>query len=98
VIYRTTLRADADLIDIAAESAARYGVTHAEDYAEGLAATFALLAANPRMARERHEFDPPVRMHPYRAHLIVYSESRGGDGILIVRVLHAREDWQRHLG
>ncbi|MGZ8408155.1 MAG: type II toxin-antitoxin system RelE/ParE family toxin [Caulobacteraceae bacterium] len=96
--YRTTLRADADIIDIAAQSAARYGVKHSHNYVEGLAATFALLAENPRIARERLEFHPPVRMHPYRAHMIVYSESRGGEGILIVRVLHAREDWQRHLG
>jgi toxin ParE1/3/4 len=55
VIYRTTLRADADIIDIFVESAARYGVRHAQNYVEGLAATLALLAENPLMARERLE-------------------------------------------
>jgi plasmid stabilization system protein ParE len=30
--------------------------------------------------------------------MIVYSECRDGDGILVVRVLYGREDWQRHLG
>lgn len=95
MIYRTTLRADADIIDLFAQGAARYGVSHAENYLQGLIAVFGLLAANPLMARERAEFDPPVRLHPYRAHLIVYKERR--DELLIIRVLHGREDWRRHL-
>lgn len=91
------LRADAGIIDIFVESAARYDKAHAQNYVAGLAATFALLAKNPLMARERLEFHPPVRMHPHRAHMIVYSELDDGDGILIIRILHNREDWRRHL-
>jgi toxin ParE1/3/4 len=47
------------------------------------------------MARERPEFEPPVRLHPYQAHMIVYIED--GAAILIVRVLHGRQDWERAL-
>ncbi|MFH6783095.1 MULTISPECIES: type II toxin-antitoxin system RelE/ParE family toxin [Methylobacterium] len=44
------------------------------------------------MAGERRELRPPVRLHPYGAHLIVYAVER--DDILIVRVLHGRQDWE----
>ncbi|WP_267356487.1 MULTISPECIES: type II toxin-antitoxin system RelE/ParE family toxin [unclassified Methylobacterium] len=56
-------------------------------------AAFRLLAANQRMARERQAFDPPVRLHPYGAHMIVYLEN--GAGILVIRTLHGRQDWER---
>ena len=46
----------------------------------------------PRAARLRHEIDPPVRAHPYKAHLIVY-EIEAEDGIVVLRVRHSREDW-----
>lgn len=48
------------------------------------------------MARERRELNPPMRLLPYHAHLIAYLV-RDGD-ILIVRVLHGRQDWQGLFG
>lgn len=48
------------------------------------------------MAPERMELDPPVRLHPYRAHLVVYVAE--ADGVLIVRILHGRQDWEHLLG
>ncbi|WP_264319382.1 type II toxin-antitoxin system RelE/ParE family toxin [Rhizobium terrae] len=51
-----------------------------------------MLADNPRMARERRELKPPMRLHPHQAHVIAYT-IREHD-ILIVRVLHGRQDWQ----
>ena len=74
---------------------AKFGVDQAERYHEGLIATLDLLANNPRIARERFEFNPPVRLHAYRAHMIVYVLKT--EGILIVRILHGRQDWERHL-
>jgi toxin ParE1/3/4 len=44
------------------------------------------------MARERRELNPPTRLHPYQAHVIAYTIRE--DDILIVRVLHGRQDWQ----
>ncbi len=74
---------------------AKFGVDQAERYHEGLIATLDLLANNPRIARERFEFNPPVRLHAYRSHMIVYVLKT--EGILIVRILHGRQDWERHL-
>ncbi len=93
--FRTTPQADADIADAYASGALRFGEAQAERYQDELFDTFRMLAANPRMARERHTFSPPVRLHPYRAHIVVYVEQAAG--ILIVRVLHGRQDWERVL-
>lgn len=93
--YSTTRRADQDIIDIYARGATDFGVEQAERYHHGLVAAFELLADNPHMTRERPEFSPPVRLHPYQAHMIVYVGHQ--EGILIVRVLRGRQDWELHL-
>jgi toxin ParE1/3/4 len=95
MIYRTTRRADQDIIDIYVHGAGEFGVDQAERYHEGLISVFDLLAENPLLARERTEFNPPVRLHPYQAHMIAYVIR--DDGILIIRVLHGRQDWERYL-
>jgi toxin ParE1/3/4 len=90
-----TRQADLEIIGIYVDGAERFGVAQAEAYHEGLTATFGVLSEHPRMARERTELDPPVRLHPYRAHMIVYVEQ--GGGILVIRILHGHQDWERHL-
>ena len=92
---RRTKQADRDIIAIYRRGVTEFGVTQAERYHAGLSALFELLAANPRIARERIELSPPVRLHPYGAHLVAYIEH--GGGILIVRVLHGRQDWELRL-
>lgn len=93
--YKTTRRADQDIIDIYVRGAAEFGVEQAERYHEGLVSVLELLAENPHLARERTEFDPPVRLHPYQAHMIAYVLRN--DGILVIRVLHGRQAWERYL-
>jgi toxin ParE1/3/4 len=53
-----------------------------------------VLAANPSLARLREDFSPPVRLHPYGAHIVVYIAA---EDVLIVRVLHSRQDWVARL-
>ena len=93
--YKTTRQADQDIVDIYVHGVQELGTAHAERYHQGLIRTFELLSANPRLARERTEFVPPVRIHPYEAHLILYMVR--DDGILVVRVLHGRQEWERYL-
>jgi toxin ParE1/3/4 len=92
MIFRTSPQADEDIADLYVAGAARFGVAQAERYQDGLFSAFKMLAENPLMARERCELAPPVRLHPYQAHMIVYVEE--GAGVLIVRVLHGRQDWE----
>lgn len=92
MIFRTSPQADEDIADLYVAGALRFGVAQAERYQDGLFSAFQMLADNPLMARERRELAPPVRLHPYQAHMIVYVEE--GAGVLIVRVLHGRQDWE----
>lgn len=69
----------------------QFGPNQAETYTAGLMAAVELLAAHPLMARERTEYDPPLRLHRYGSHLIVYRAE--GAGIHVLRIRHGREDW-----
>ena len=93
--WRTTRRADLDIAGIYVHGERTFGIRQAEHYQAGLFQTFDMLAENPRLARERPEITPPVRLHPYGAHMIVYT--RTDEAILIVRVLHGLQDWERWL-
>lgn len=49
----------------------------------------------PSLARERREFDPPVRIHPSAEHLIIYRIE--ADLILVIRILGGRQNWRAML-
>ena len=69
-----------------------FGDAQAEQYHAELHDTFAMLAAFPKIGRERSGLREPVRIQPKSAHVIVYKETQ--DGVRIVRVLHRSQDWQ----
>lgn len=89
---RWTIRpaARADLADIWRAGAAKWGWERADHYADGLFALFDLLIDFPGLASEHPEFAPPVRIHPIGTHLVIYRTV--GQGVEIIRVLHARQD------
>ncbi len=89
--YRLSNSAVEDLLAIWEAGFRLFGLAQAEQYHADLAAIFRFLSENPRAARLRTEISPPVRVHPFKAHLVVYDVS--DDGILILRVRHGREDW-----
>ena len=92
--YRLSRKAQDDIIAIYLEGARLFGISQAESYHTGLERCLDLIAAAPEMARERLEILPPVRIHPFRMHIIIYVI--GDDGTpFILRVRHAREDWHR---
>jgi toxin ParE1/3/4 len=90
--FRLSVAAEEDIIRIAGESTILFGPVQARQYHDELFAIFDLIAANPRMARERHELSPPMRIHPFKAHLVVYRIEED-DEVFIVRVRHGHEDW-----
>jgi len=90
-MYDLSRAADRDLVNLYLWGAERFGPDRAEQYIEGLTTLFELLAGHPAMACELRQFDPPVRVHPFGSHVIVYKVQ--DDRILIVRIRHAREDW-----
>ncbi|MGP9822163.1 type II toxin-antitoxin system RelE/ParE family toxin [Salinarimonas sp. NSM] len=90
--WRLTKKAEDDLVRVVRESRTLFGSPHAEAYARGLHKSFDFLAEHPKAAREREDIVPPVRVHPFRSHLIVYRILEGGE-VAIIRIRHAREDW-----
>lgn len=92
MIWTLSGAAEEDLIEIWLYGAAHHGAAQADRYQDSLEGTFALLAQFPELARERSELTPPLRVHPFGSHLILYLVRPNGS-ILVVRVRHAREDW-----
>ncbi|BCH09381.1 hypothetical protein MesoLj131c_36390 [Mesorhizobium sp. 131-3-5] len=90
--FRLSLAAEEDIIGIAEQRVRLFGGVQARQYHDELFAIFDLIAASPRMARERLELSPPMRIHPFKAHLVVYRIEVDGD-VFIVRVRHGHEDW-----
>lgn len=89
---RLSQQADDDILRLYVEGAYRFGREAAENYYSGLLRTLAFLSEYPFAARERLEIRPPVRIHPFRTHVIVYIID--DQGVLILRVRHARENWE----
>ena len=83
--------ARADLDGIWKRGAERWSVAQADAYLRSLGATFQLLREFPELAHERTEIVPPVRVHPHRAHLIVYRVTEVA--VEVIRVLYSRQDW-----
>lgn len=93
--FELSQEADSDLAGIFAYGYRLFGPDQAADHLNSLDQCFRFLAANPGAGRERADFDPPVRCHYQRRHLVFY-DVRGHD-ILIVRVLHDSMDTGRHM-
>lgn len=93
--YRLTRQAEQDFYDIYAEGARQFGEAQADKYVSGLLETLSLLDGHPQMARERTEVTPPVRVHPYQAHLIIYTVQ--AEDILVLLLPSSSRDWQRLL-
>lgn len=90
--YRLTPAAQGDLEDIWLYTLEQWSLQQADRYTDILEDTFDRLLFLPEMARERSEFNPPVRIHPSAEHLIIYRIEV--DHLVILRVLGAWQDWQ----
>jgi toxin ParE1/3/4 len=91
--YRLSKEAAGDIRHIFREGQRLFGRDQAQKYHLYLESTFNTIAANPRLARERREISPPVRIHPCGSHIIVYVFD-GAEQIHIIRVRHHRENWK----
>ena len=69
--FRLTREAEEDIVHIAETGIRLFGERQARRYHDELFTVMGLIGDNLRMAREREEIIPPVRVHPFEAHLIV---------------------------
>jgi len=89
--YRLTPAAQNDLEKIWFYTAQAWSAAQADRYTDILEDTLERLLFMPEMARDRGEFDPPARIHPSAAHLIICRIA--GNQLLILLVLGASHDW-----
>jgi toxin ParE1/3/4 len=89
-----SLRAQRDLETIWDDTASRWGVAQAEQYARQLWQHMSILADNPAMGRACPEIRDGYYKYPSGSHLLFYRLA-GGD-IDIVRILHVRMNWDQH--
>ena len=91
--FRLSTRAAADLEGIARYTIETFGVEQARRYRDDLEACFRTLAENPRLGRSAERLRPGLRRFERRSHAVFYMQNE--DGILIVRILHARMELSR---
>ena len=84
-----------DLEDMWATGAERWGEAQADRYKADLDSLLFLLADTPRLGPERVARGTPVRIYPYRSHVILYRELTGESGIEVMRIIHGRADLRR---
>ncbi len=91
--FRLSCKAQEDIIAIAEHGLAVFGDAQTRRYHEDLFTPIGLIIDHPHVARERRENEPPVRIQPFQAHLVVYLIEDDGS-VLVLRVRHAHENWE----
>lgn len=92
---RLSGRAAVDLSEIADFTIAAFGVEQARKYRDQFHRCFDSLLANPLLGRSADELAPGLRRIRQQAHVVFYLATE--HDVLIVRVLHHRMDFDRHL-
>jgi toxin ParE1/3/4 len=93
--YTLSPRAQADLEDIWQYTTKRWNVEQAETYVRQLANHFAVVASHPEIGMPCHKIRAGYYRFPAGSHVLFYRIIDGG--IDIVRILHERMDFVRHL-
>lgn len=88
---RYSATADADLADIYLHSFATFGEAQADAYITGLRGVVQMIGDYPLSTRLRNELTHPIRVRPYRSHVVLYTVDE--TGALILRFRHAQENW-----
>lgn len=93
--YTLFQKADDDILHIARASVQQWGLARAERYILSLHESFERLAEFPDVGRNANKISPGYLQMESASHTIFYRKIE--NGILIVRVLHERMDFTRHL-
>ena len=88
-------RAQADLDDIWDYTQDRWGLDQAETYIRQLWKDIAIVAKRSLLGKECSEVRRGYCMYPSGSHVLFYRQT--SDGIDVVRILHERMDYQRHI-
>ena len=93
--FRLSSRTESDLAGIAKYTIETFGIEQARRYVSGLEACLQTLADKPFDGRGAGELAPKLRRFMHQSHMVFYIPDE--EGVFIVRVLHKRMDFERHL-
>jgi toxin ParE1/3/4 len=93
--YLLTPRARADLADIWRYTAQRWHADQADRYIRELRRTFETIARDPSKGRRCDELRAGYLRYPAGSHIVFFR--RAADTTVVVRILHQRMDFARHL-
>lgn len=93
--YKLSVEADGDIDAITEYTVQTWGTAQAIRYIQGLHAELQKLADNPRRGRPFNTEHLDYLLKNYEKHSIFYKSA--DEGIFVVRVLHSRMDFLRHL-
>ena len=93
--YVLSPRARADLEGIWDYSERRWGTAQAERYIRQLIDSVKFVATDPRRGRRCGDIRPGYFKYPVGSHVLFYKLAL--EGIDVVRILHGRMDFDRHL-
>lgn len=94
--YKLSLAAERDIVKIADYTIEKFGIQQARVYRRGLVSSFEELASDPKIGRLHvSKTKKQLLRYRYKSHMIFFKETHSG--ILIVRVLGSRMDFNRHL-
>ena len=88
--------ADQDLEDIYNYSVSEWGEDRADRYIRDLETTFQKLDSGELHARKADEINPGLKAYRVASHVVFFRPE--SYGILIIRVLHRRMDYEQNLG
>ena len=88
-------RAQADIEEIWNYTVKQWNANQAEVYLRKIKAAIEAIADGPRLGQPCDEVRAGYRKYPAGSHLLFYRMTP--DGIDIVRILHQRMDFERHL-
>lgn len=93
--YRLREKAAADLADIWRYTARRWSVAQADKYYRQIVAALEGLGVDPGRGKACDDVRPGYFRLGVGAHVVFYIA--GVDGVDVIRILHARRDFRRHL-
>ncbi len=93
--YSLSKAVSADLRAIARYTVRTFGARQAKSYGKGIEDYLLAIGDSPGMGRAYDHIRPGLRCFGHKSHSIYYVLR--DRGILIVRVLHSRQDASRHL-
>lgn len=93
--YALSKTAEKDLRKIAEYTIKQFGIEQARAYKNSLVASFELLARHPDVGRDFSVLGKGWRRYLHQDHCIYYKQV--SSGILVLRLIHSRQDPAQHL-